>query len=66
MIFGATPWLNGLLTWLAKFKINLLVSMVFCFFAMYMLLCCEKGNLKFGLRVPYMFKIHPMIVKETF
>jgi LMBR1 domain-containing protein 1 len=29
-------------------------------FAFYLLLCVIKGNFKFGLRVPFLFEIHPM------
>jgi len=34
-------------------------------FASYLLWCVFKGNFKFGLRVPFLFSIHPMKVGET-
>jgi LMBR1 domain-containing protein 1 len=29
-------------------------------FAFYLLWCVFKGNFKFGLRIPFLFTIHPM------
>lgn len=34
-------------------------------FSFYLLWCVIKGNFKFGLRVPFLFSIHPMKVGET-
>jgi len=35
------------------------------FFSIYLLWCCTKGALKFGLRIPFIFSVHPMKVNET-
>jgi LMBR1 domain-containing protein 1 len=32
----------------------------FFLFAFYMELCVIKGNFKFGIRVPFLFQLHPM------
>jgi len=34
-------------------------------FSFYLLWCVFKGNFKFGMRVPFLFAIHPMKVGET-
>lgn len=35
-------------------------------FSIYLLACTYKGNIKFGLRIPGIFTIHPMKENETF
>jgi len=34
-------------------------------FSMYLLFCVLKGNFKFGLRIPFIFAVHPMRPGET-
>jgi len=34
-------------------------------FSFYLLWCVYKGNFKFGVRIPFLFQIHPMKVGET-
>eukprot|EP01115_Flamella_aegyptia_P014866 TRINITY_DN8753_c0_g1_i1.p1 TRINITY_DN8753_c0_g1~~TRINITY_DN8753_c0_g1_i1.p1 ORF type:complete len:487 (+),score=146.87 TRINITY_DN8753_c0_g1_i1:127-1587(+) len=40
-------------------------TVAYAVFAFYLLLCVIKGNFKFGLRIPFIFSIHPMKPKET-
>jgi LMBR1 domain-containing protein 1 len=38
---------------------------MFAIFSMYMLMCVMKGTFKFGLRVPWLFAVHPMRPGDT-
>jgi len=38
---------------------------MYAVFALYLLFCVFKGTFKFGLRIPFIFAIHPMRVGET-
>jgi len=61
-----TPFLNDLFIWL-EFKIARFVSTIFfAFLSLYMLLCVIKGNIKFGLRLFFLIKIHPMKLGRTY
>lgn len=41
-------------------------AILLALFSIYLLACTYKGNIKFGLRIPGIFKIHPMKENETF
>jgi len=45
-------------------KLGLLGTAFYGMFSFYLLLCCIKGNFKFGMRV-FIFPIHPMRVNNT-
>jgi len=60
----ASPFLNDFFitldsTW------GLFGTFFYGIFAFWLLWCVIKGNFKFGLRVPFLFSIHPMKVGET-
>ena len=38
---------------------------MYALFSLYLLFCVIKGNFKFGLRIPFLFAIHPMKVGDT-
>jgi len=38
---------------------------LFAFLGLYLLWCTQKGNFKMGVRIPFLFTIHPMKVNET-
>lgn len=40
-------------------------TLAYAIFAFYLLLCVIKGNFKFGLRIPFIFEIHPMKKGQT-
>lgn len=61
-----TPFLNTVFVWL-EFSIARFISTIFfAFLSIYMLCCTIKGNIKFGLRVFFLIKIHPMKVGRTY
>ena len=61
-----SPFLNTVFVWL-EFSIARFVSTIFfTFLTVYILLCVVKGNIKFGLRLFFLIKIHPMKVGRTY
>jgi len=59
-----SPFLNTFLV-LCDNAWGLLGTIFYGLFAFYLLLCCIKGNFKFGLRIFILFPIHPMRVGGT-
>eukprot|EP00303_Exanthemachrysis_gayraliae_P002126 CAMPEP_0206000252 /NCGR_PEP_ID=MMETSP1464-20131121/1348_1 /ASSEMBLY_ACC=CAM_ASM_001124 /TAXON_ID=119497 /ORGANISM="Exanthemachrysis gayraliae, Strain RCC1523" /LENGTH=479 /DNA_ID=CAMNT_0053373505 /DNA_START=87 /DNA_END=1526 /DNA_ORIENTATION=- len=59
----AHPFLNNYFIALDR-AFPLFGTMTYAIFAVYLLLCTIKGNIKFGLRV-FIFQIHPMRVGAT-
>jgi len=59
-----TPLLNQMFTALDS-VFGLFGTAFYALFAFYLLWCVIKGNFKFGLRIPFLFEIHPMKVGET-
>ena len=61
-----TGFLNDFFVWL-EFSIARFVSTIFVtFFTVYILCCVIKGNIKFGLRLFFLIKVHPMKVGRTY
>jgi LMBR1 domain-containing protein 1 len=58
-----TTFLNGYFVALDKF-FPLFGTLTYAIFALYLLFCVMKGNIKFGLRV-FFFQIHPMQLGNT-
>lgn len=58
------PFLNDMLNALND-AFGLLATAAYGLFAFYLLLCCIKGNFKFGMRLFFLFPIHPMRVGGT-
>jgi len=63
--FPSSPFLNKVLTDLEESGVNFLGTAIFAFLSLYLLWCVQKGNIKFGLRIPFFFTIHPMKRDET-
>lgn len=59
-----SPFLNTLVIKLDD-AWGLLGTFFYGAFSFYLLLCCIKGNFKFGMRVFILFPIHPMRVNNT-
>jgi len=58
------PFLNNFFIVLDS-AFGLFGTIAYGIFSFYLLWCVIKGNFKFGLRVPFIFSIHPMKVGET-
>lgn len=54
------PLINNLLVYLTDNNISFLATAIFAVFCLYLLLATIKGNVKFGLRILFLFSIHPM------
>ena len=63
--FPSSPFLNKVLTDLEESGVNFLGTAIFAFLSLYLLWCVQKGNIKFGLRIPFIFTVHPMKRDET-
>jgi len=59
-----TPFLNTLFIVLDN-AFGLFGTIAYGLFAFYLLWTVIKGNFKFGLKIPFIFEIHPMKVGET-
>lgn len=59
------PWLNELLIKLEEANAGFVATFVFAYFCLYMLWCVQKGNIKFGIRIPCCCRFHPMKENET-
>ncbi|EGR30777.1 lmbr1-like conserved region family protein, putative [Ichthyophthirius multifiliis] len=63
--FPKAPFLNEMLIELESSGVSFLSTALFAFLSLYLLWCVQKGNIKFGLRIPFIFTLHPMKVNET-
>lgn len=55
--------------WLYQLSIgsaSFVSTIIYGIFTMYMQICLIKGNTVFGIRIPYIMKLHPMIVNKTY
>ncbi|CAG9311817.1 unnamed protein product [Blepharisma stoltei] len=62
---ASTPFLNEVLIKLSSPGVSFLGTTIYCLFSMYLLLACIKGNVKFGLRIPYFFRAYPIKKDKT-
>jgi LMBR1 domain-containing protein 1 len=60
------PYLNTMLIGLESSNAGFLSASIFGGMLIYLLLCTLKGSFKCGLRIPFLFKLHPMKLNETF
>lgn len=61
-----TPFLNTVFIWLEFSVARFISTIFFAFLSLYMLCCVIKGNIKFGLRLFFLIKIHPMKLGRTY
>ncbi len=54
------PYLNTMLIGLESSNAGFLSASIFGGMLIYLLLCTLKGSFKCGLRIPFLFKLHPM------
>ncbi|CAD8181779.1 unnamed protein product [Paramecium octaurelia] len=64
--FPAYSFLNKMFIYLEGTVMSFIGTILLALFTLYLLGCTYKGNLKFGLRIPFLFTIYPMKVNETF
>jgi len=57
--------MNEMLTGLEDKNAGFLSMFIFAYLCLYMLWSVQKGNIKFGIRLPFCCKFHPMIAGET-
>jgi LMBR1 domain-containing protein 1 len=54
------PFLNTVLLYLENSSVPFFGTFFLTYFCIYLLCCCMKGNLKMGIRIPFIFSVHPM------
>ncbi len=60
--FPAASFLNSILNGLQdKSSAGFVATAIFAFLAIYLIWAVTKGNLKFGIRIPFLFTLHPMM-----
>lgn len=53
-------FLNNFLLKLNEANAGFIATFVFAFLSLYLIWATTKGNFKFGVRIPFIFTIHPM------
>ena len=55
-----TPFLNDILLVIQDRGLTIVSGGLFTLFVLYLLSANIKGNFKFGVRIPFLFTMHPM------
>ena len=55
-------WFSSLSMGNAGFVATLLYGIL----VLYMQICLVKGNCVFGIRIPFLVKVHPMVINKTY
>lgn len=58
--FPSHPFLNKMLIDLEEGGVSFISTGLFMLFSLYLLWAVSKGIFKFGVRIPFIFKFHPM------
>ena len=59
--FVTYPFLNTFLSDLDNHGYGPLSSVIIGYMSLYLLGCTIKGNFKVGVKIPFLFTIHPMV-----
>lgn len=59
------PWFNELLIYMEEHNAGFVGTFIFAYLCLYMLWSVQKGNIKFGIRLPFCCRFHPMKENET-
>lgn len=51
---------------LSKGNASFLATILYGIFMLYLQVCLVKGNTVFGIRIPFVLKIHPMMINKTY
>ncbi len=74
-LFGTTVYANGspsfrlldgLFASLNQGTGGFIASILYGVLVVYMLICLVKGNIIFGIKIPYVLSIHPLEINKTF
>jgi len=59
--FRLTGFLNNMLVYLQEDgNVGFIATAIFMFLCLYLVWAVTKGNVKFGIRIPFLFSLHPM------
>lgn len=59
------PLFNDLFIALEDANLGILNTFIFGYLTIYFLWCVQKGNIKFGMQIPFLCRFHPLKEKET-
>lgn len=62
----AFPFIDTFLVDLSAGPVNFLAVAIYSGMVLYMLLCAIKGNIVFGVRIPYVISVHTMKLNKTY
>jgi len=62
----AFQFLDGAFTSLNEGSAGFIASILYGFLVVYMLICLIKGNVIFGIKIPYVMSIHPLEANKTY
>lgn len=57
---------DGVFSSLNEGSAGFIASILYGFLVVYMLICLVKGNVIFGIKIPYVMSIHPLEVNKTY
>lgn len=60
------PFIDNLLRDLSQSGLSIFATIIYVILMLYLQICVVKGNLVFGLRIPFILKFHPMKMNKTF
>lgn len=58
--------MDGAFATLNEGSAGFIASILYGFLVVYMLICLVKGNVIFGIKIPYVMSIHPLEVNKTY
>lgn len=62
----AFQFLDGAFASMNEGTTGFIASILYGFLVIYMLICLIKGNVIFGIKIPYVMSIHPLEVNKTY
>lgn len=74
-LFGTMIIMNGkpiflfIDAWLSDLSngsVSFIATIIYAIMVLYQQICLIKGNTVFGIRVPFVLKVHPLIVNKTY
>lgn len=59
-------FIDGWLSSLSNGSVGFLATIIYAVMVLYQQICLIKGNTVFGIRVPFVLKVHPLVVNKTY
>lgn len=59
------PFLNEMLVWMQNSRVGFFATIIYSYFILYLVCAVIKGNIKFGIRIPFIVRFYPMKPHRT-